>query len=130
MEILKDGQEYFFGVLGGGIRTAQKLVVQKTRYYHDQKTAQEQAKRFVNMRQGGLTFEEKMERGLMVCGTPDMAIEQIHTVHKELGNARIGLSVKIGNVPDAHVTRTLDYLRDEVFPATRHLGEEEAQAAQ
>lgn len=66
----------------------------------------------------------------MVCGTPEMAIEQIHTVHKELGNARIGLSIKIGNISDAHVTRTLDYLRDEVFPATRHLGEEKAQAAQ
>lgn len=130
IKILQSGQEYFFGVLGGGIRTAQKLVVQKTRYYHDQKTAQEQAKKFVNMRQGGLSFEEKMERGLMVCGTPEMAIEQINTVHKELGNARIGLSIKIGNISDAHVTRTLDYLRDEVFPATRHLGETEVQAAQ
>ena len=99
-EILLAGQEYFFGVLGGGIRTAQKLVVQKTRYFADEKTAEEQAKKFVNMRSGagGLSFDERVDRGLMICGTPEMAIEQIEKVHKELGNGRIGLSIKIGNI--------------------------------
>ena len=43
---------------------------------------------------------------------------------------RIGLSIKIGNVRDEHVTRTQDYLRDEVFPATRHLGQPQKEPIQ
>jgi hypothetical protein len=42
------------------------------------------------------------------------------------------LSIKIGNVPDEKVDQTMRLLRDEVFPAVRHLGvtlnEEEAVA--
>jgi len=131
--ILEKGQEYFFGVLGGGIRTAQKLVVAKTRYYHDKATADKQINRFVNNRGAGRmesSFEEKVEAGTILCGTPDMVVKQIERLHKELGHGRMGLSVKVGNVTDAHVTRTLNYLKDVVFPATRHLGEGSQKAAE
>lgn len=79
-----------------------------------------------------MPFDERVERGLIVCGTPEMAIDQIKRIHSELGNGRMNLSIKIGNIDDAHVTRTLDYLRDAVFPAVKHLGEETdpAQAAE
>ncbi len=129
--ILQAGQEYFFGVLGGGIRTAQKLVVQKTRYYHDQEVAKAQAQKFVNMRSGagGMSFDERVEAGLMICGTPEMAIDQITNAYKELGMGRLGMTIKVGNVADEHVTRTQDYLRDIVIPAVRHLGEPEDPAA-
>jgi alkanesulfonate monooxygenase SsuD/methylene tetrahydromethanopterin reductase-like flavin-dependent oxidoreductase (luciferase family) len=127
--ILSKGQEYFFGVLGGGIRTAQRLVVQKTRYFVDQKSANAGSRKFVNARQGNLSFDERVERGLVLCGTPDMVVQQIKRVHKELANGRLGLSIKVGNILDAHVTRTLDYLRDVVFPAVRHLGEGPSRAA-
>jgi alkanesulfonate monooxygenase SsuD/methylene tetrahydromethanopterin reductase-like flavin-dependent oxidoreductase (luciferase family) len=123
--ILSSGQEYFFTVLGGGIRSAQRMVVQKTRYFLDQKTKDERSKRFVNARMGAttMTFDERVEAGLMICGTPDMAVRQIERLYKELGTGRISLTIKIGNVPDWAVTRTLDLLRDHVFPAVRHLGE-------
>ena len=70
--------------------------------------------------------------GLMICGTPEMAVEQITRLHSELGMGRLGLTIKVGNIDDDHVTRTQDYLRDIVFPATRHLGEsvDPAQAAE
>ena len=128
--ILQNGQKYFFGVLGGGIRTAQRLVIQKTRYFHDEGAADKfLAKSKV---QKEVSFDERVERGLIVCGTPEMAIEQIKRIHAELGNGRMNLSIKIGDIADAHVTRTLDYLRDIVFPAVRHLGEDTdpAQAAE
>jgi len=130
-QILESGQEYFFGVLGGGIRTAQQLVVQKTRYYGSAEETKKLRNKFVNMRQGmkNRSFDERVEMGLMICGTPEMAVEQITRIHSELGNGRLGLSIKIGNILDEHVTRTQDYLRDIVFPATRHLGET-AQAAE
>ncbi len=129
-EILQAGQKYFFGVLGGGIRTAQQLVIQKTRYFEDEGAAEKFIKKAQVQKEA--TFDERVEQGLIVCGTPDMAIQQIKRIHSELGNGRMNLSVKIGNIADHHVTRTLDYLRDIVFPAVRELGEDRdpAQAAE
>ena len=129
-EILEGGQKYFFGVLGGGIRTAQQLVIQKTRYFKDAGAADKFKKKTAIQRE--VSFDERVERGLLVCGTPEMAIDQIKRVHSELGNGRMNLSIKIGNIADDHVTRTLDYLRDIVFPAVRSLGEDTdpAQAAE
>jgi len=127
METLTGGYEYFFNVLGGGIRTAQKLVVQKTRYFGDKEDAERQMEKLQSHKQ--LTLEERMERGLVMCGTPEMAIEQITRLYEEFGHGITNLSIKIGNVPDEKVYQTLKFLRDEVFPAVRHLGEEEGVAA-
>ena len=114
-------------MLGGGIRTAQKLVVQKTRYFGDKEDAERQMQKLQSHKQ--LTLEERMERGLVMCGTPDMAIEQLTRLYEEFGHGVTNLSIKIGNVPDEKVYQTLRLLRDEVFPATRHLGKEEGVAA-
>jgi len=123
METLSRGYDYFFGVLGGGIRTAQRLVVQKTRYYSSASDAARQTKKFLGHAQ--LTLEERMERGLVMCGTPEMAIKQITRLHDEFGHGLTNLSIKIGNVPDEKVIQTMELLRDEVFPAVRHLGIEQ-----
>ena len=123
---LEPSIEYFFGTLGGGIRTAQKIVIQKTRYFGSAEELEERKKTFVNMRQGGLSFDERVEAGLVICGTPEMAIEQIKRFHKELDIVHMGLHCNIGNMPREVGRRTMAYLRDEVFPAVRHLGTEGA----
>ena len=120
---LRGGYDYFFNVLGGGIRTAQRLVVQKTRYFKDDHDAERQTTKLRTHNQ--LSLEERMERGLVMCGTPDMAIEQITRLHEEFGHGVTNLSVKIGNVPDESVHQTMSLLRDEVFPVVRRLGMEE-----
>lgn len=127
MDTLEGGYDYFFNVLGGGIRTAQKLVVQKTRYFGDKEDAERQMDKLQAHKQ--LTLEERMERGLVMCGTPEMAIQQITRLYEEFGHGVTNLSIKIGNVPDAKVRQTLELLRDEVIPAVRHLGKEEGVAA-
>ena len=70
-----------------------------------------------------------MERGLVMCGTPEMAVEQITRLYQEFGHGVTNLSIKIGNIPDEKVNQTLRLLRDEVIPAVRHLGEEQGVAA-
>ncbi len=57
-----------------------------------------------------------------------MLISQFERLYKNLGVIRVGLVIKWGNVPDWHVTRTMDGLRDIVFPAVKHLGEDAAAA--
>ena len=127
LQTLRGGYDYFFNVLGGGIRTAQRLVVQKTRYFKDDSDAKRQTTKLQTHNQ--LSLEERMERGLVMCGTPDMAIEQLTRLYREFGHGVTNLSVKIGNVPDESVRQTMRLLRDEVFPAVRHLGMEERAAA-
>ena len=127
VDTLRRGYDYFFNVLGGGIRTAQRLVVQKTRYFRDREDAERQSAKL--QKHKNLSLEERMERGLVMCGTPEMAVEQITRLHEEFGHGVTNLSVKIGNVPDESVRRTMELLRDEVFPAVRHLGAAEAVAA-
>ena len=123
VETLRRGYDYFFNVLGGGIRTAQRLVVQKTRYFHDDKDAKQQTAKLQRHKQ--LSLEERMERGLVMCGTPDMAIEQVTQLHREFGHGLTNLSAKIGNIPDESVRQTMCLLRDEVFPVVRNLGTEQ-----
>ena len=127
LQTLRRGYDYFFNVLGGGIRTAQRLVVQKTRYFKDDSDAKRQTTKLQTHNQ--LSLEERMDRGLVMCGTPDMAIEQLTRLYREFGHGVTNLSVKIGNVPDESVRQTMRLLRDEVFPAVRHLGMEERAAA-
>ncbi len=55
-----------------------------------------------------------------------MAIEQISRLHAEFGHGLQNLSIKIGNIPDDKVRQTMELLRDEVFPAVRHLGAPES----
>ncbi len=126
VKTLRQGYDYFFNVLGGGIRTAQRLVVQKTRYFKDEQDAERQTTKLRTHNQ--LSLEERMERGLVMCGTPDMAIEQITRLYEEFGHGVTNLSVKIGNVPDESVHQTMSLLRDEVFPVARRLGLEERTA--
>ncbi len=127
IQTLRRGYDYFFNVLGGGIRTAQRLVVQKTRYFKDDQDAERQTTKLRTHNQ--LSLEERMERGLVMCGTPDMAIEQITRLYEEFGHGVTNLSVKIGNVPDESVRQTMSLLRDEVFPVARRLGLEEGAPA-
>ncbi len=120
MDTMSRGYDYFFNVLGGGIRTAQRLVIQKTRYFKDEEDAERQTGKLAAHNQ--LSLEDRMERGLVMCGTPDMAIKQITRLHEEFGHGVTNMTIKIGNIPDEKVRQSLELLRDEVFPAVRHLG--------
>jgi alkanesulfonate monooxygenase SsuD/methylene tetrahydromethanopterin reductase-like flavin-dependent oxidoreductase (luciferase family) len=118
IETLSDSQAYFFDVLGGGIRTAQRLVLQKTRYYQEEA---DPTSRLVGAAKAlrRVTIEQRIEEGLVLCGTPDMVIDQIKNLKRNLGHGRMNLTIKIGNTPHEKVLKTMHYLRDIVFPAVR-----------
>ena len=60
-----------------------------------------------------------MEKGLVVCGTPDMAVDQIKRAKSELGHGLMNLNIKVGNTPQEAVLETMQHLRAHVFPAVR-----------
>ena len=119
VETMKAGQKYFFEVLGGGIRTAQRLVIQKTRYFEHEESRQNFPGLPSKIKQ--VPIEERIEKGLLLCGTPDMVIDQLRRVKAELGHGRMNLNIKIGNTPDDAVMTTMRHLKETVFPAVRDL---------
>ena len=114
---MKSGQKFFFEVLGGGIRTAQRLVIQKTRYFEHEKSR----RKFPGLpgRIKQVPIEERIEKGMLLCGTPDMVVDQIKNLKKELGHGRMNLNIKIGSAPQASVLTTMRHLKETVFPAVR-----------
>ena len=66
-----------------------------------------------------MSIEQRIDEGLVLCGTPDAVIGQIKNLKKHLGHGRMNLTIKIGNTPHEKVLKTMHYLRDIVFPAVR-----------
>ena len=116
---LGDGLKYFYHVLFGGPRTAQRLVVQKTRFYEDEANRKRLTTRLATLREA--TIGERVDKGIVLCGTPDRVIEQIRNLHDELGHGVMNISMKIGNVPDAAVRRGMELWGQRVAPAVRDL---------
>ena len=113
-EHLAAGQRYFHHVLMHSIRDAQRLVIQKSRFF-----AQEQfGERFVNRLQTlkERTIDEMVDAGSVLCGSPQTVVKQIKRISAELGNGHFNINMKIGNIPDAVVRRGMELFRDRVLP--------------
>jgi alkanesulfonate monooxygenase SsuD/methylene tetrahydromethanopterin reductase-like flavin-dependent oxidoreductase (luciferase family) len=117
---MTEGTRYFFDVLQGGINRAQQIVVQQTKFGGGDRNIRPLDR---DRQMKLLPVEERIERGQILCGTPDMIVAQIRRLHAELGHGHMNLIVKIGNMPDDFVARGMTLLRDGVFPYVRELGE-------
>jgi alkanesulfonate monooxygenase SsuD/methylene tetrahydromethanopterin reductase-like flavin-dependent oxidoreductase (luciferase family) len=119
--VLHDGTQYFFDVLQGGINRALQLVMQTTKYNAGDRNIRPLDKD----QQMKLTpVEERIERGQVLCGTPDMVVEQIKNLYAVLGHGHMNLAIKVGNMPDDFVRRSMELLRDGVFGEVKSLGAE------
>lgn len=116
---LHEGTQYFFDVLQGGINRAQQIVVQNTRF----NAGDRNVRPLDRDRQMKLsTVEERIERGQVLCGTPDMVVDQIRRMYAELGHGHMNLIIKIGNMPDDFVFRSMRLIGKSVLPYVRDLG--------
>jgi alkanesulfonate monooxygenase SsuD/methylene tetrahydromethanopterin reductase-like flavin-dependent oxidoreductase (luciferase family) len=99
------GTKYFYEVLAGGTRSAMRIVTQKSRYYNDKEFLAEAAKRRAVLNTASI--EERVDRGIVLCGTPDMVVEQLTRMKKELGHGVMNINMKIGNIPDDVVRHSM-----------------------
>lgn len=113
------GIDYFYNVLFGGPRTAQRLVLQKTGFYQDQQNRQVLAERLRTLRT--TPIEQRAEGGMIFCGTPDMVVDQIKRLHAELGHGVMNINMKIGNIPDDVVLKSMTLWGQHVWPEVRDL---------
>jgi alkanesulfonate monooxygenase SsuD/methylene tetrahydromethanopterin reductase-like flavin-dependent oxidoreductase (luciferase family) len=64
---------------------------------------------------------DMIEAGSVLCGSPETVLKQMRRVRDELGNGHFILNMKIGNVPDPVVRRSMELFRDKVLPEARGL---------
>ena len=118
---LGEGQRYFHRILMHPIRDAQRLVIQRSRFFGESHGTHGEG--FVN-RLSMLkerTIEDMIEAGSVLCGSPETVLKQMRRVRDELGNGHFIINMQIGNIPDAVVRRGMELFRDKVLPEARGL---------
>src|SRR4051812_2210461 len=116
---LRKAREYFATVLMDGMRTAQQIVLKKSRYYETDASRERWQARLVKSRDA--TLEEAIERGTILCGSPETVVKQIKRIHGELGHGIFNFTVKVGNLPDEVVAKGMRLFKDRVHPHVKDL---------
>jgi len=52
----------------------------------------------------------------VLCGSPDSVVKQIKRLRQRLGTGHIIMNMKIGNLADSVVKRSMELFRDKVRP--------------
>ena len=117
---LERGVRYMMSVLMTPQRQAQNLVLTKTRYFG----AEGGAENFLNRLKvaGTRTIDDAIRDGTVICGSPETAVKQIKRIHAELGCGWINTNLKIGNVPNESVIKSMELFRDHVHHQVKDLG--------
>jgi len=115
---LADGLRYFHRVLMHSIRDAQRLVIQKSRFF-EKEHGERFVSRLVTLKERSI--EEMIEAGSVLCGSPQSVVAQMRRIRDVLGNGHFNLNFKIGDIPDAVVRRGMELFRDRVLPQAREL---------
>ena len=116
---LMQARKYFDGILMGGLRTAGRLVLQKTRYYQDQANRDRMQQRIA--KREASTLDQQIAGGMVLCGSPESVVQQIRHIHAELGNGVFNFTMKVGDLPDAVVRRGMELFRDRIKPHVKDL---------
>jgi alkanesulfonate monooxygenase SsuD/methylene tetrahydromethanopterin reductase-like flavin-dependent oxidoreductase (luciferase family) len=116
---LQQGCDYFYGVLGGGVRTAANLVLKESRFYEsaERRAAVSQRRRDLAM----VKVDDAIANGAVLCGSPETVVKQIKRIHGELGNGVFNITMKVGNIPDHVVRKGMELFKERVLPEVRNL---------
>src|SRR5215212_3674610 len=77
----------------------------------------------------GDTFETLREKGILLCGTPDVMIERIKHLHERCDVGHLLMMNQAGFMPGESVRKSLSLFAKEVYPAIRELGVKTGTAA-
>ncbi len=116
---MASGREYFNKLLMSPQREAMGMVIRETRYFQDDASRDRWRNRLAS--RGEATLEQAIDRGTIICGSPETVVAQIKRVHAALGHGVFNFTVKVGNVPDAVIRHGMELFRDRVLPHVRDL---------
>ena len=112
--LMQPALAYFHGILMRPQADAQRIVLHKTRFFG----SDEQRDLFVGRlnKLKARSLDEQIESGSVLCGSPDSVIKQIKKLHQRLGAGHIVMNMKIGNLADTVVRKSMELFRDKVRP--------------
>lgn len=118
-EMMAQAVAYFHSVLMRPQQDAQRIVIQKTRFFGQEGSGDYFMKRLQTLK--GRSIKEQIEAGSILCGSPQTVVKQIKRLRQHLGAGHININMKIGNMPDTAVIKGMDLFRDKVLPEVRAL---------
>lgn len=114
---------YFHRVLMRPQQDAQRIVIQKTRFFGEGASGAGAGEYFVKrletLKERGI--KEQIEAGTILCGSPQSVVKQIKRLNQRLGAGHINMNMKLGAMPESVVYRSMDLFRDKVLPEVRNL---------
>jgi alkanesulfonate monooxygenase SsuD/methylene tetrahydromethanopterin reductase-like flavin-dependent oxidoreductase (luciferase family) len=111
---MRPALQYFHGVLMRPQLDAQRIVLQKTRYFGTDAQRDHFVGRLSTLK--ARTLEDQIEAGSVLCGSPESVVKQIQRLKQRLGAGHVIMNMKIGNIADSVVKRSMDLFRDKVRP--------------
>jgi len=106
--------KYFHGILMRPQLDAQRIVLQKTRYFGTDAQRDHFVGRLSTLK--ARTLEDQIEAGSVLCGSPESVVKQIKKLRQHLGAGHIIMNMKIGNIADSVVKKSMELFRDKVRP--------------
>lgn len=65
------------------------------------------------------TLHERIERGMVLCGSPDTVVEQVRALEARLGVGTVCLHMQVGNMDESSIRRSMRLFGEHVGPACR-----------
>lgn len=104
-ELLAQALDYQFGVLSGTYNEQKRRIAQSTPGYGLSPTEEDPP-----------GIDERLEQGLVLCGSPDTVAEQIRFLQERLGCGVISMHLQVGNMPHRAVMDGMRLFCDEIRP--------------
>jgi alkanesulfonate monooxygenase SsuD/methylene tetrahydromethanopterin reductase-like flavin-dependent oxidoreductase (luciferase family) len=103
--------EYLFQVLSGGFETNKAKVLANTSYAGGQKAPP--------AARPALSPQERLEAGLVVCGSPETVAGQLARIHEVTGASTISLHLQVGNMDPEAACQSIRLTGEYIIPRFR-----------
>ena len=111
---MREALPYFHDKLMRPQQDAQRIVLQKSRFFSDDEQKAFFVKRLQTHKSRSL--EDQIEAGSLLCGSPQSVVKQIKRLRQHLGAGHININMKIGTMPDEIILKGMDLFRTQVLP--------------
>ncbi|MEL6498105.1 MAG: LLM class flavin-dependent oxidoreductase [Planctomycetota bacterium] len=98
--------DYQFNILSGTYNQEKRRIAATTPGYGLSPTEEEPP-----------SLHQRLESGIVLCGSPATVIDQIRRLHDRLGVGTVAMHMQVGLMTPAHVRESMDHFADAVRPA-------------
>jgi alkanesulfonate monooxygenase SsuD/methylene tetrahydromethanopterin reductase-like flavin-dependent oxidoreductase (luciferase family) len=119
-ETLAQHHSYYFTHLASAAQTMNRLVTTSSAYDRDQANREFRAARRAG-RAAPFDLDEQIDRGFLLCGSPDTVIEQLRYWVGRVQHGILQLSFQTGSLPHELVLQSMERFTKKVFPHVRDI---------